>query len=193
MSKLRMPALELLVADMERNNAKKDNFPLQYAKYNFDVVVSIISGGYQLLVGVLILNLAIIVNVNKNFVAELTDDAYRTLRDTLRLFPNKDHFTSDVFLKVLSSNIPEKYSGRNCSHTDMTFFANALRVEDSDKIYFKGWNDHVKDGRRAQNFDKTELFFGKEVANYCRQNNISSMWTDKPGEENKYQDPWDFK
>ena len=90
MSKLRMPTLELLIADMERNNAKKDKFPFRYAKHDFDVIVLIVSGGYQLLVGVLILNLAIIINVNQNFVAELTTEDYIKLRNKLHLFPNRD-------------------------------------------------------------------------------------------------------
>lgn len=53
-----------------------------------------------------------------------------------------------------------------------------------DKIYFCGWNDHQKDGRQARNFDKTEYFLGKKVAEYCRENNISSLWSDIPRDEN---------
>lgn len=63
-------------------------------------------------------------------------------------------------------------------------------VDENNKIYFCGWNDHIRDKRTAHNFDKTEFFLGKAVADYCRQNNISSMWTDIQCDEINITFPW---
>ena len=59
-----------------------------------------------------------------------------------------------------------------------------------EKIYFKGWNDHIKDHNKARNFEKTEFYFGKEIADYCRKNNISSLWTHIASEKKLYYNPW---
>ena len=50
-------------------------------------------------------------------------------------------------------------------------------ADEPDKTVFVGWNDHKLDKRVARNFGKTELFLGKKVADFCRCNNISSLWT----------------
>ena len=63
--------------------------------------------------------------------------------------------------------------------------------DDEDKIYFCGWNDHKADKRKAHNFDKTEFYLGKKVADYCRANNISSLWSDIPRDERRLTNPWD--
>ena len=62
---------------------------------------------------------------------------------------------------------------------------------EADKIYFRGWNDHLIDHRTARNFDKTEYYFGKRVADYCRVNNISSLWTDIPRDALNVTNPWE--
>ena len=61
------------------------------------------------------------------------------------------------------------------------------------KIYFKGWNNRVLDKKTARNFDKTEKLLGKRVADYCREHNISSMWSDKTSEKKKVTYPWQNK
>ena len=193
MNYLTLTHLRTLISDMIANGVDKHKFSFTYAKVQFDVIVAIVNDGYELLVGIRSGNgYAMIIKVNKRFVAEFTNDHYSTLRAALKLTYRGDGFSSAMFLDLLSSKIPERYSGEKCTYKDMIPFAKLRNVEEYEKVYFKGWNDHIKDGRQARNFDKTKFFFGDIVAGYCEKHNISSMWTDKPNEENLYCDPWDI-
>lgn len=189
MSMLKFPRLQSLVEDMNKNHVDKDRFGFQY-KYHFDVIVSIVHNGYDLLIGIHEINYGLVVHVSPNFVAELTGDDYYSLCTNLNLSYQKDNFSSSVFLKLLSSKIPEKYSGYKHNYKNMFPFLKYQQVDESEKKYFVGWNDHAKDHRQARNFSKTEFYLGKAVADYCRDHNISSLWTKYPSEEEHYTDPW---
>ena len=186
MSKLTFSNLKLLVKDMKNHNVSKDRFSFTY-KLKFDVIVAIVETGYELLIGLHTVNFGFVVKVNEHFVAELKDPDYYSLCKYLQLSNKKQGFNSNVFLNLLSSKIPQKYSGYKYTYKDMIPFAKCKQIDESEKIYFKGWNDHAKD---ARNFEKTEFYFGKEIADYCRKNNISSLWTSVPSEENTYYFPW---
>lgn len=189
---MRMRNLEYLVNDMLRHDVDKTKFGFSYAKTDVDVIVAIMSVGYELLLGLQSQKPeALVVYVDNNFVAELTSNDYFRLCAAFNLNYDNDRFSSNVFLNLLSLNIPKQYSGKQCTYKDLIPFVKTRVVEESDKVYFKGWNDHIRDGRKARNFDKTEFFFGKKVADYCRKHNISSIWTDKISEEDLYNDPWD--
>ncbi len=191
-SKLRLNNLEYLADDMLKHDVDKTKFAFTYAKIDVDVIVAIMSSGYELLISVRAKKPeAFVIYVDKWFVAELVSDDYFRLCAALNLNYKNDGFSSSVFLKLLSLKIPKQYSGEKCIYKDLVPFVSLRNVEESDKVYFKGWNDHIKDGRKARNFDKTEFFFGKIVADYCRKHNISSMWTDRPNEEDVYRNPWD--
>lgn len=190
-SKLRLYNLEYLVDDMLRHNVDKTKFNFSYAKTDVDVIVAIMSAGYELLIGLRSKKQeAFVIYVDKNFVAELTSNDYFRLCAAFNLNYDNDKFSSNVFLNLLSLKIPKQYSGQQCTYKDLIPFVKTRIVEESDKLYFKGWNDHIKDSRKARNFDKTEFFFGKIVADYCRKHNISSIWTDKTSEEYTYKNPW---
>ncbi len=194
MSKLKFPNLKSLVPDMESKKVEKEHFSFNYAKQRIDCVFCICSGHYELLVGVHTLNFGFVVIIVKNsageYVAEITDDQYVQFCRVLNLSYKGDGFTSNKLLMLLSENTPRDSVGMKLDYTFMREYTKCRHVDEADKIYFKGWNDHTKDKKRAQNFDKTEFYFGKEVADYCRKHNISSMWTDIPAEETKYRDPF---
>lgn len=189
MSKLTFGKLKLLVTDMKKNHVDKDRFSFVY-NLKFDVIVAIVNDGYELLVGLHTVNYGFLVKVNQYFVAELKDEDYYNLCHYLNLSYQNGGFTSNVFLKLLSSKIPENYSGYKHSYKNMIPFLKCKPVDESQKIYFKGWNDHIKDQNEAKNFSKTEFYLGKEVADYCRKNNISSIWTHIATDEITYYAPW---
>ena len=191
-SKLRLNNLEYLADDILKHNVDKTKFSFTYAKIDVDVIVAVMSSGYELLISLRTKKLeAFVIYVDKNFVAELVSDDYFRLCAAFDLNYKNNGFSSNVFLKLLSSKIPKQYLGKKCTYKDLIPFVSLRNVEESDKVYFKGWNDHIKDDRQARNFDKTEFFFGKIVADYCKKHNISSMWTDQPNEEDAYRNPWD--
>lgn len=189
MSKLTFITLKSLIDDMKQHNVDKDRFTFTY-KIKFDVIISIVEKGYELLIGLHSANLGFVIYVNEKFVAELKDKDYLKLCKCLNLTYKNDKFTSNLFLKLLSSKIPESYTGYKHTYKEMIPFVKCKPIEESKKIYFKGWNDHMKDKNKAHNFEKTEFYFGKEVADYCRKNNISSIWSQFPTDENIFYNPW---
>ena len=101
----------------------------------------------------------------------------------------------EQFRKYISNHAPHKCKRRI---VDLAYLVRYRQhtIKDSDepwKIYFKGWNNHVLDKKTARNFDKTEKLLGKRVADYCREHNISSMWSDKTSEKKKVTYPWQNK
>ena len=114
MSKLTFTTLKNLVNQMKENNVDKDKFSFVY-KVKFDVIVAIVHEGYELLVGLHTVNYGFVVKVNQNFVAELKEDDYYNLCKYLNLSFRNDGFTSNVFLKLLSSKIPDH--GENSATT----------------------------------------------------------------------------
>ena len=96
-----------------------------------------------------------------------------------------------LFLRLLSENSPRQSTRQGVDYTELRRYLPYRHVDEEDKIYFCGCNDHQKDRRQARNFDKTEFFLGKAVAEYCRENNISSLWSDIPRDERQLTNPWD--
>ena len=187
---MRCIAFEPLIIDMRNNNTDKEHYHFDYNGFRFDVILSIVQNGYEILTAIHTENWGCVLSMNNNYYVEVPDNVYYSLRKILHLNWSTNHFNSIVFLQLLSENSPKHSSGSGVDYTEIRKFLPYRRVDDAEKIYFCGWNDHIKDGRKAHNFDKTEFFFGKRVADYCRNNNISSMWTDLIKDEKKYNDPW---
>ena len=189
MSKLKLLKLKSLTEDIKYNHVDKDKFSFNY-KVRFDVVVSIVNDGFELLIGLHSINKGLLIKVSSDYVAELRADDYFNLCHWLNLSYKNGGFTSNMFLNLLSSKMPDKYSGYKFSYEDMVPYLKCKPVDEAEKIYFKGWNDHIKDHNKARNFEKTEFYFGKEIADYCRKNNISSLWTHIASEKKLYYNPW---
>ena len=192
-SKLRFNNLKQLVPSMIDNEVEKEHFSFVYAKQKIDCVFSFKQYDYELLVGVHEINFGFVVNITQNkngdYIAEITEQDYKGFCKALHLSYKKDGFNSNTLLKLLSKKIPIKSSGNKVDYETMSKFVKCRQVDEADKIYFKGWNDHIMDKRIARNFEKTEFYLGKSVADYCQANNISSLWTDKKSERKKYTPP----
>lgn len=109
-SKLTFSNLKFLIDDMKKHNVDKDHFSFTF-KYKFDVIASISTNGYELLIGIHSINYGFLIKINHNFIAELKDTDYFCLCEHLDLTYRNNGFTSNVFLKLLSSKIPTSYSG----------------------------------------------------------------------------------
>lgn len=194
MSKLTFPHLDTLVPDMLNKGIYKEHFAFNYSRQTLDCIFSFSNNRYELLVGIHELNYGFVVTIYQSgggsYIAEITDDTYKEFCRVLNLSYRGDGFTSNTLLNLLSSHIPPISNGIRITYETMRQYTKCRKVEESEKIYFKGWNDHVKDGNTAHNFDKTEFYFGTEVADYCRKNNISSLWTHINREQELYRNPW---
>lgn len=188
---MRCTAFKPLINDMKANNIEKEHYHFDFNGFRFDVILSIVHSGYELLVAIHDENWGCVLNMNNNYYIEVPDDVYFTLRDILRLDWNTNHFNSAAFLRLLSERSPRHSNCQGVAYTEFRNYLPYRIVDERDKIYFCGWNDHTKDKRKAHNFDKTEFYFGKKIADYCRKNNISSMWSDIPRDERKITNPWD--
>lgn len=188
---MRCPAFESLINDMNAHNIEKEHYSFNYNGFQFDVILSITHNGYELLVAVHTHNWGCVLTMNQNYNIEVPNDVYYSLCNLLHLNWNIHHFGSATFLRLLSEKAPNKSSCQGVNYEMLIDYLPYRHVDEKDKIYFCGWNDHTKDKRKAKNFDKTEFYFGKTVAEYCRKNNISSMWSDIPRNAQKPKNPWD--
>ncbi|TKI43457.1 hypothetical protein FC700_12250 [Bacillus mycoides] len=49
-----------------------------------------------------------------------------------------------------------------------------------ERVFFKTWSRRVIKNVSNLNLKKTRRWFGKEIYEFCKENNISSVWTDTP-------------
>lgn len=188
---MRCIAFEPLINDMRANNIEKEHYCFEYNGFKFDVILSIVSRGYEILVAIHTHNWGCVLNMNNNYIVEMSNEDYYSLCNILHLNWSKNGFSSSVFLRLLSEKAPKFSNKKGVEYHELQSYLSYRQVDDADKIYFCGWNDHQKDNRNAHNFEKTEFYFGKTIADYCRKNNISSMWSDIPREEKPFTNPCD--
>lgn len=186
---MRCPAFEPLITDMKANSIEKEHYSFEYNGFRFDVILSMAHNGYEILVAIHTHNWRCVLHMNSNYNIEVPNEVYYSLCRLLKLNWNKDHFGSAIFLRLLSENSPRYSNHQGVNYDELRRYLPYRHVEEEDKIYFCGWNDHKKDKRKAHNFDKTEFYFGTAVADYCRKNNISSLWSDIPRNAQNVTDP----
>ncbi len=186
---MRCPAFEPLTTDMKLNNIEKEHYQFKYNGFMFDVILSFVADGYEILVAIHTHNWGCVLKMNNNFHIEMQDNDYYALRKILHLDWNNDHFSSSAFLRLLSEQAPHSSNRRGVDYKELRNYLPYRQVDERYKIYFNGWNDHIKDNRKAHNFDKTEFYLGKKIADYCREHNISSRWKDVPKDEKRLTNP----
>lgn len=177
-----MSALAPLYRDMRANKKSRELYHVQYAKVQIDVFFLIDRVPFELLVGVHGYNLGFVVKIHNGFRAEsVPDDVFWKLCNLLCLKPKGGVFTSEIFLKYIASHAPSRCSLKTIQPHQMAPYYSVDSIDDGEKVYFCGWKPHLSDNRhvREKNLEKTEFFFGKQVVDFCRSNNISSAWTDK--------------
>lgn len=185
--KKKYPELQRWHYAIKRANQDRDRFIFSYNGIKFDAIFIVDGSPYKLLVGTIKRNYACILECHPGYRISMEDRDFYALCNILNLTPDKEKFTSIAFLSYIAKNCPDKYSGKPVQPSSMRhYLRDALTTEEKEKDIFVGWNDHVKDGKTARNFETTEKYLGKKIADFCRANNISSMWTSaKAGEAEK--------
>lgn len=182
-----------LLRDMGLHKVKQDKFSFQYNKVKFDVVVLIEREPFELLFGVVNVNFCFTLRLFKGYKLEvLPEDVFYALCQILNLRPGKEGLTSLKFLDYFASRIPSKYSGRKIQPDEIAVYKKK-NIDESDKIYFKGWRTHVTDGKHVRNLEKTRAILGDEAYEYCKKYNISSCWSDNSKEKISYYSPEEFQ
>lgn len=171
-----------LKKDMCLNHVDREQFHFTFAGCAFDAIFSIDKRPYELLIGMMGTGWATVCYMLPGYYTAMNDADFFDLRHLLHLRKDSDEeLTSWKFLIHVDCCVP-RYSRCKMVDPDKSCELNqnaGKDIPDGDKTHFFGWNDHQKDHRKARNFEKTEMILGKEVADYCRENNISSKWTAK--------------
>lgn len=173
------PAFRPLVNDMIDKNSDREHFCVRYATITFDVIISLDVVPAEILIGGQGINWACIMEISEDFEIIMPDADFFALRDKLDLKASGiEKFGSYIFLKFISEHSPKYCSGIPVQpHIMQRWYPNRVNANDpEEQTVFYRWIDQNKCGHQAHNFDKTEAYFGKNVADYCRKHNITSQW-----------------
>lgn len=183
-----MPGLKRLHLSMRRAGTERARFQIHHAPLTFDCLFLTDITPYEfVLAAVGHPDLVFVFAVERGYCIQTAFDntLYRALADALqrgrgstsKLVPNR-------FLEEIGAAIPNDI-GRTLTITT----ADVLRiyrrhVEESEKVYFKGWLRNPEGKRvRPENLDKTRRCYGQKVRDSCERQNISSCWTPISAEE----------
>lgn len=184
-----------LTSSMFKANKDIEHFKVHYSNLEFDIIYDIGVSPYEMLIGAINANWACVLKITKGFETNMDSSDFFKLCDLLNLKPSKETLTSFKFLQSIATQFPKKCSNKIVNPIKLIPFRQhqIKKSDEPNKIYFYGWNDHKIDKLTAHNFDKTELLLGKTVADYCRQHNISSRWTDKIHNSKDTYYPWEHE
>lgn len=190
---MRLYEIKPLLQDMARNNSKIDKFRFTYNDVVFEVIVLVERSPFELLFGVVGYNYSFSLTLKPGYeLQELPDDVFFKLCDILNLKPSKEGLTSYKFLRYVAERIPTHYSGKKVQPHEIAIYKKR-DVAEEDKIYFCGWRFYTNsEHKNARNFEKTKKWLGDEAYEFCKQNNISSCWTDIELKRKDYSSPQNY-
>ena len=167
---------------MKINGVKKSKFIFTYNNVVFDIFFFTDEVPYKLCIGGRANNFYFELNVKKGYIIDINiGDKYLRLLEILGLKYNPDSpFKTIYFFNELNKNIPKKIDTNNkWKPSDYAIYKR--NVEEAEKIYFCGWFDNDKVGKkvREKNLEKTKEILGTDAYLMCKKNNISSKWTER--------------
>ena len=117
-------------------------------------------------------------SVEKDFSinSNLDKEDYKTLAKMFRINNSKKFSPYDFFISFAKS-IPYHELTKQVDIKDNLNYISDY-VDDIKNTKFIGYHSHKKDGRRvtAKNLNKTAIYLGKEEAERCKRENLSSVW-----------------
>jgi len=174
--------LASLCKDIRKNNKSLEHFQVSYNQIVFDCVLDIDANPFEMMIGVLRLNFAFTLYIQKGYQTTMSYKDYIKLVNVLNLNASDNRFTSFHFLKSIDDQLPEK-SSQLLVPIDVILNHRRNQMTNHDKqegFVFSGWlthegknNGHV----REENLNKTKLLLGTSIEKYCRKHDISSKWT----------------
>lgn len=174
---------------MKSNNLKRAKFIFTYNNVIFDVFFFIDETPYKLCIGVKAENFYFELDVKKGYIIDINiGNKYLKLLEILGLKFNKEKPFKTIYLFIeLNKKIPKNISVNNkWKPNDLAKYKRD--VEEAEKIYFCGWYDNEKVGKkvREENLEKTKAILGYEAYKMCKEKNISSCWTDNEDKAIEY-------
>jgi len=198
MEPFRLSGIVDLYHDMRKNNKTQEKFRITYNKVGVEIIFLIDRVPYELLIGIIGDQFGTVLTMREGFMIDsLSCEEAKELGVHLHIKPieGNSSFAPERFLQYINRHCPKTITPNHVQPNDLGKCKRKQIPKDQepDKIYFKGWNDHIADGRTARNFEKTALLLGPEVAKLCREHNISSIWTSDPKDAISYFRPPDYK
>jgi len=96
---------------------------------------------------------------------------------------NKPYSPND-FLKSLDDKIGTSFTIIKATHIEY-FSITKKAIPDEEKIYFLSFKPHTSGKRHVTgtNLEKTRKILGHQIAEFCKSNNVSVAFTNKPSEK----------
>ena len=189
---MRLDRLPLLHEAMRKANLDRCRFRFVRKPATFDVFFFADRTPYGLMFGLVGGQWSFSVDVHPGYLVctRLKKPIYAKLCEVLRLTWDPDRpFKPAIFFEELNSQFPKTVSQDNeAKPQDIARYRRD--VEEAEKKYFWAWRPH-RDRNVSEvtehNLRKTRELLGEEAYVSCRDENISTVWTDDP---NKSNDMW---
>lgn len=173
--------LSLLHKEMKKEKIKRRKYNFEYNNKKFDVIFFSDDTPFQLLIGVIGTRKSFTLDVLMGYKIStyLESDKLRLLLEILDIkYDGKGSFSTNIFFDYFNKNIPIMLNRtNNAKPVDIGLYKKV--AEEADKLYFCGWFDNEKAGRKARltNLSKTRELLGKDIYDFCKNKNISSCWS----------------
>lgn len=179
-------SLQILHQDMMKKDESRDLFPFSYNGKNFSCIfVTDITPIRLYLTTLGNAPITFELEINKDYCTSPYLDDYKLLVAYLDIKYDPNYKFKPVdFFEALNRKIPRVFMNAP-SYKEVIQVASLKRnLEEADKIYFCGWRSNpLGSSVREKNLEKTRSAFGDQIADMCKQKNISSRWTDIDSEE----------
>jgi Family of unknown function (DUF6037) len=177
---MKLDRLEPLYQSMRFHNIERYRFEYKVRVAVFDVFFFTDESPFLLLFGVKAKNFCFELKVDpSSFIIDHQLDplTYKGLCKVLELeYDPKNPFSPWKFFSEFNSKIPKvAFANQKSKPQDVAQYRSFS--EEPDKIYFCGWSDNDKLGKKVQNLDKTRALLGEKAYQRCKTKNISSCWT----------------
>ena len=188
--KMKLDRLPLLHRAMRRANLDRCTFRFVRKPAVFDVFFFTDRTPFGLMFGLVGGQWSFSVDVHPGYrvCTRLEKRVYRELCEVLGLTPDPDRpFRPAIFFEELNGQFPKTVTQDNeAKPQDIARYRRD--VEEAEKKYFLAWRPH-RDRNVSKvtkhNLRKTRELLGEQAYVICRDENISTVWTDDPNKSNE--------
>ena len=182
---MKLTSIISLYKEMKQSEQLRQQFEFSYNGVTADVIFLIDQSPFVLIFGIKSSGEYFEIKIKEGFrVPDFFDPD--TFEKVLRIFkirydPNHVYRPAD-FWEAFSSKIPQ-HARLTKKVTPSSIIHYRRNVEEADKTYFVGFRDNNKLGCQVRNLDKTRKLMGEEAYARCKEENLSTRWTDEQGKD----------
>ncbi len=177
--------LRVLHADMLKQNETRAVFSFESNEKRFSCIFLSDIFPYRLYLSAFNIT-PVVFEFDKNYhvISRINPEDYSEFLKYFDLQDGPDRkFIPEEFLNALNSHIPLTFKEKPNYWNVLNIVSKQRKLEESNKIFFRGWYKNTRKLVKAENLEKTRSAFGDERAEMCRKYNMSSRWTDTPEDE----------